>query len=73
MKAAAVYARISSDTEGRALGVARQVEDCRRLAEQLGWPVAQEYMDNDVSAYSSKARRRTSSCWPTCGTGGGMR
>ncbi|WP_222194280.1 recombinase family protein [Modestobacter italicus] len=54
--AAAVYARISSDTEGRALGVTRQLEDCRRLADSLGWPVAQEYVDNDLSAYSGKRR-----------------
>ena len=47
--AAAVYARISSDTEGRALGVTRQLEDCRRLAGQLGWTIAQEYSDHAVS------------------------
>jgi DNA invertase Pin-like site-specific DNA recombinase len=51
-----VYARISSDTEGSGLGVARQLEDCRRLAEQLGWPVAHEYVDNDLSAFSGKRR-----------------
>src|SRR3954453_1920663 len=56
VRAAAVYARISSDNEGRALGVARQVEDCRRLAQSLDWQVAQEYVDNDLSAYSGKAR-----------------
>jgi site-specific DNA recombinase len=56
VKAAAVYARISSDTEGRALGVRRQLEDCRRLADSLGWSVAQEYVDNDLSAYSGKRR-----------------
>src|SRR3712207_4958755 len=56
VRAAAVYARISSDSEGRALGVTRQLEDCRRLADQMGWPVAQEYVDNDLSAYSGKRR-----------------
>jgi DNA invertase Pin-like site-specific DNA recombinase len=54
---AAIYARISSDQEGTGLGVARQLEDCRRLAEQLGWKVAEEYVDNDVSAYSGRKRR----------------
>ena len=54
--AAAIYARISSDLEGSGLGVARQVEDCRRLADSLGWTVAEEYVDNDLSAYSGKAR-----------------
>ena len=55
MVKAAVYARISSD-DGSALGVSRQVADCRRLAEDLGWEVAEEYVDNDVSAYSGKKR-----------------
>ena len=55
-RAVAIYARISSDIEGTGLGVKRQVQDCRRLAEQLGWPVVDEYVDNDVSAYSGKRR-----------------
>jgi DNA invertase Pin-like site-specific DNA recombinase len=54
--AAAIYARISSDAEGTGLGVARQVEDCDRLAERLGWAVAEVYADNDISAYSGKRR-----------------
>ncbi|WKN47845.1 recombinase family protein [Nocardioides sp. Arc9.136] len=53
---AAVYARISSDIEGTGAGVARQVEDCRKLAAGLGWQVAGEYVDNDISAYSGKRR-----------------
>ena len=53
--AAAVYARISSD-DGSALGVGRQVADCRRLADELGWGVGEEYVDNDVSAYTGKHR-----------------
>jgi DNA invertase Pin-like site-specific DNA recombinase len=52
---AAVYARISSD-DGQALGVSRQLEDCRKLAASLGWPVGEEYVDNDLSAYSGKPR-----------------
>jgi len=52
---AAVYVRISSD-DGTALGVTRQLEDCRRLAVDLGWEVAEEYVDNDVSAFSGKRR-----------------
>jgi site-specific DNA recombinase len=54
---AAIYARISADVEGKSLGVARQVEDCRTLAADRGWPVGAEYVDNDVSAYSGKPRR----------------
>lgn len=55
-RAAAVYARISSDVTGDQLGVARQVEDCRRLAASRGWVVAEEYVDNDVSAFRGKVR-----------------
>src|SRR5207244_3099370 len=53
---AGVYARISSDREGDGLGVARQIEDCERLAERKGWPVAARYVDDDVSAWSGKRR-----------------
>ena len=55
-RAAAIYARISSDVEGLGAGVGRQVEDCRKLATSLGWTVSGEYVDNDVSAYSGKRR-----------------
>lgn len=54
--AAAIYARISSDQAGEALGVNRQLADCRAEAERRGWTVAEEYVDNDVSAYSGKRR-----------------
>lgn len=54
--AAAVYARISSDPEGLRAGVDRQVEDCRRLAAELGWAVGDVYIDNDVSAFRAKRR-----------------
>ena len=53
---AAIYARISNDAEGTGAGVARQLEDCRGLAQSLGWAVAGEYVDNDISAYSGKRR-----------------
>jgi len=56
VRAAAIYARISSDVEGSGLGVQRQLEDCRKLADSLGWQVAEEYQDNDLSAYSGKRR-----------------
>lgn len=39
------------------MGVARQLEDCRKLATDRGWPVGAEYVDNDVSAFSGKPRR----------------
>jgi site-specific DNA recombinase len=53
---AAIYARISQDREGSGLGVQRQLEDCRAEAARLGWIVAEEYVDDDVSAYSGKSR-----------------
>ncbi|HZE04241.1 MAG TPA: recombinase family protein [Solirubrobacteraceae bacterium] len=51
-----IYARISSDREGDQLGVARQIEDCRRLAERCGYVVAECYVDDDVSAWSGAPR-----------------
>ena len=56
--AAAIYARISSDQEGTALGVKRQLEDCGNFAAAEGWTVAEEYTDNDISAFSGKRRPR---------------
>jgi site-specific DNA recombinase len=56
VRRAAIYCRISLDRAGAGLGVARQQEDCRELAKRLGWPVADVYVDNDVSAYSGKPR-----------------
>lgn len=58
-RAAAVYARISDDTEGRAAGVTRQVEDSLKLAERDGWELAplDPFVDNDISA-STKSRKR---------------
>jgi site-specific DNA recombinase len=56
MERAAVYTRISKDTEARALGVARQEAECRQLVEQLGWDVAEVHSDNDISAFSGRRR-----------------
>src|SRR5262249_47107225 len=56
VRAAAIYCRISQDSEGRALGVKRQEADCRALAERKGWPVGEVYIDNDLGAYSGKPR-----------------
>jgi site-specific DNA recombinase len=56
VSAAAIYARISSDQDGTALGVTRQLEDCRRRAQELGWAIGEEYVDNNVSAYGDRRR-----------------
>lgn len=55
-RAAAIYARISRDQTGEGLGVERQLADCRDLAAARGWIVAEEYIDNDISAYRGKRR-----------------
>lgn len=52
----AVYARISQDRTGEELGIRRQLADCRAEADRRGWVVAEEYVDDDVSAYSGKKR-----------------
>lgn len=56
VKRAAIYCRISSDRTGAGLGVSRQEDDCRALAEQLGMTVVAIHTDNDLSAYSGKRR-----------------
>ena len=38
------------------MGVERQVKDCRALAAGRGWVVAEEYVDNDLSAFAGKRR-----------------
>ncbi len=57
-KRAAIYFRISRDTEQDGLGVARQEADCRALADRRGLQVVTVYTDNDISAsvYSKNAR-----------------
>src|SRR3712207_1838478 len=55
----AIYVRISDDREGKGLGVERQEQDCRALAERLGWtlhPDRPVYADNDIGA-SAKSRK----------------
>lgn len=58
VKKAAIYCRISDDRTGEAAGVGRQEADCRALAKTKGWPVAQIYTDNDISASSYNTRKR---------------
>ncbi len=53
---AAVYVRISQDRGGAGLGVDRQENECRALAERLGWRVIEVFGDNDLSAFSGRRR-----------------
>ncbi|MBM0127342.1 recombinase family protein [Pimelobacter simplex] len=55
-QAPAIYARISLDRTGQALGVQRQIEECRERCRSIGWPEPKIYSDNDVSARSGKRR-----------------
>lgn len=57
---ALIYSRISSDPEGRAVGVDRQEADCKKLAERHGYTVAGIYRDNDVSASTKSTKKRPS-------------
>lgn len=56
VQSAAIYARISEDTNGSRLGVARQEADCRQLAGRLNWNIVRVYTDNDISAFGGKVR-----------------
>ena len=56
MARAGIYARISSDRDGDQLGVRRQIVDCEEHAARRGWEVVDRYVDDDISAYSGKAR-----------------
>jgi site-specific DNA recombinase len=69
VRSAAIYARISADVEGKSLNVQRQLEDCRNLAADRGWPVGAEYVDNDVSAFSGKPRRQYARMLADLGSG----
>ena len=56
MKTAAIYCRISADSEGRGEGVERQEADCRALASKLGYAVSDVIIENDVGA-SARSRK----------------
>lgn len=47
---AAIYVRISKDSEQNGLGVERQRQDCLARCEREGWTVIHTYVENNVSA-----------------------
>src|ERR1700744_2635718 len=53
---AAIYCRISQDSEGKGEGVERQEKECRTWCEENGYDVARVYVDNDISAMGKKVR-----------------
>lgn len=57
---AAIYARISDDAEGEALGVGRQTDDCLMLGSKEGVTVSEDaiFVENDTGA-STRSRKKT--------------
>lgn len=52
----ALYARISQDTSGQAVGVADQLDHARTFATARGYQVVAEHSDNDISAFRGASR-----------------
>lgn len=52
----ALYARISQDTTGKAVGVADQLEHARTFAAARGYRIVAEHSDNDISAFRGADR-----------------
>lgn len=57
MTKAALYLRISKDDARTGLAVERQRNECLALIERRGWTLAEEYVDNGVSAYARNVKR----------------
>jgi site-specific DNA recombinase len=58
LRRAAKYRRISSDPEGRELGVTRQDEDLDDLAARRGLTIVADYCDNDIGASTRSTKPR---------------
>lgn len=56
-RAAILLVRISDDREGEGLGVGRQEADGRRLADRIGWGIAEVIVENDTSAFRRRKIR----------------
>lgn len=54
---AAVYLRISRDLTGEGLAIDRQRELCHGILKQKGWEIADEYVDDSISAYDRRKHR----------------
>lgn len=52
----AIYARISQDTSGQAVGVSDQLENARTFAAARGYTIVAEHSDNDISAFRGAER-----------------
>jgi len=56
VRRAALYLRISEDKRGDEAAVSRQREDTRLLAQQRGYSIVGEHVDNDISAAGRRRR-----------------
>ncbi|MDT9695178.1 recombinase family protein [Streptomyces sp. P17] len=54
---AVIYTRISHEPTGKAEGVTRQEEACRKLAADLGWSVVAVKVDDDRTAVGKSGQR----------------
>lgn len=54
---AILLVRISDDREGEGLGVGRQEEDGRKLADRIDWGIAEVIIENDTSAFKRRRVR----------------
>lgn len=55
---AIIYCRVSSDRSGRGRSVSEQEDECRRVCEREGWPVAEVLVDNDIGASRHSGKDR---------------
>lgn len=59
-----MYCAVPTDQKAPSLNVSRLMEDCRRLADDLGWKVTEDDMTM-ISAYGGSTGRTRSGCWST--------
>lgn len=52
-----IYLRISDDANGTSTATARQLEDCRKMADARGWTIVDTFEDSDLSAYNRRVVR----------------
>jgi DNA invertase Pin-like site-specific DNA recombinase len=70
-----LYLRISSDPDGREVGIDKQRADGRALCKRNGWTIVDEFKDNNKSAsrYARKVRPDFSRMLETIDAGGASR
>src|SRR5438105_1985957 len=57
-RSVAVYARVSkAEADARESSVPVQLADCRARADEEGWPIVGEYVDDGISAWNARRKR----------------